>query len=138
MDNFVAEFLNLQEQSATAVQPVIRNARTEQFRDNIEVSTDLVLRGLFKIHTSTAVDSNFHQIICSMGKEWYGKSEGKLNLFGLNFTNDEQINLWVNRIEETHRKLGMPMTVGFIQLNDTKKQFNFLKSLGIASSMQKL
>ena len=42
--------------------------------------------------------------------------------------------LKVNRTEETYKKLGMPMTVeGFIKLNDTKKQFNFLRSLDIAN-----
>ena len=46
---------------------------------------------LFKIHTSTAVDSSLHQIICSTAKEYYEKSEGKINLFGLEFTADEQI-----------------------------------------------
>ena len=35
------------------------------------VGTALELRGLFKIHASTAVDSNLQQIICSMAKEWY-------------------------------------------------------------------
>ena len=44
MDSFVEEFLNLQEQNVTAVQPVIHNATTtEQTRDDIEVTTDLVL-----------------------------------------------------------------------------------------------
>ena len=105
----------------------------EKFMDEfVGIATEL--RGLFKIHTSTEADSNLQQIICSTAKEWYEKSEGKLNLFGLNFSNDEQISLWVNRTEETYRKLGMPLYVeGFMQLNDTKKQFNFLKSLGVAN-----
>ena len=95
-DSFVEEFLNLQEQNATAVQLVIRNATaTEQSRDNMEVTTDLVLRelhvdpvekfmdefvgtaielrGLFKIHTSTAVDSNLQQIICCTAKSIWTK-----------------------------------------------------------------
>ena len=77
------------------------------------------LRGLFKIHTSTAVDSNLQQVICSTAKEWYEKYKGKVNLFGFNLSEDEQISFWVNRTEETYRKLSMPMTVeGFIQLNE--------------------
>ena len=49
-----------------------------------------------------------------------------MNLFGLEFTADEQISCWVNRTEETHRKHTMPMTGEvYIKLNDTKKQFNF-------------
>jgi len=52
----------------------------------------------------------------------------------LNFTNDEQISVWVNRTKETHRSLGMAMRVeGFMQINESKKQFNFLKSLDIAN-----
>ena len=47
------------------------------------VGTATELRGLFKIHTSTAVDSNLQQIICSTAKEWFEKSEGKLNLLDL-------------------------------------------------------
>ena len=63
------------------------------------VGTATELIELCKIHTSTVVDSNLQQIICSTAKEWFEKSEGKLNLFGLNFTNDERINFWVNRTE---------------------------------------
>ena len=110
----------------------------EKFMDEY-VGTASELRGLFKIHTSTAVDSNLQQIICSTAKEWYEKSEGKLKLSGLNFTADEQISCWVNRTEETYRKLGMPMTVeGFIKLNDTKNQFNFLNLWISQTSMRKL
>ena len=69
------------------------------------VGTAKDLRGLFKIHTSTAVDSNLQQIICSTAKEWFEKSEGKLNLFGLNFTNEEQVRFWVNCTEETDKRL---------------------------------
>ena len=127
MDSFVEEFVNLQEQNATAVQPVIRNEPATEQKDNMEVTTDLVLRdlyvdpverfmdefvgtakdlrGLFKIHTSTAVDSNLQQIICSTAKEWFEKSEGKLNLFGLNFTNVEQVSFCVNCTEETDKRL---------------------------------
>ena len=88
----------------------------------MNVGTAKDLRGLFKIHTSTAVDFNLQQIICSTAKEWFEKSEGRLNLFGLNFTNDEQISVWVNRTKETHRSLFMPIHVeGFMQINESKK-----------------
>ena len=156
MDSFVEEYVNVQEQSITAVQPIVRNQPAMEQKEDMEISTDLVLRdlyvdpvekfmdefvgtakdlrGFFKIHTSTAVDSNLQQIICSTAKEWFEKSEGRINLFGLNFTNDEQISVWVNRTKETHRSLGMPMHVeGFMQINESKKQFNFLKSLDIAN-----
>ena len=146
----------MQEQNATAVQPVIRNEPATEQKDNMEITTNLVLRdlyvdpverfmddfvgtakdlrGLFKIHTPTTVDSNLQQIICSTAKEWFEKSEGRLNLFGLNFTNDEQISFWVNRTEETYKRLFMPLHVEeFMQLNDSKKQFNSLRSLDIAN-----
>ena len=80
MDSFVEEYVNLQEQSITAVQPAIRNQPATEQKEDMEISTDLVLRelyvdpvekfmdefvgtakdlrGFFKIHTSTAVDSN--------------------------------------------------------------------------------
>ena len=52
MDSFVEEFVNLQEQNATAVQPVIRNETTAEQRDSMEVTTDLGPRELYvdKIH----------------------------------------------------------------------------------------
>ena len=128
-DSYVDEFVALQEQNATAVQPVIRNETITEEKD-MEVTTEMELRnlyvdpvekfmdefagsatelrGLFRVHTSTAVDSNLQQIICSTAKEWFEKTGGQLNLFGLEFSQDEQI-------------------------NDTKKQFNFLKSLDIAN-----
>ena len=54
----------------------------EKFMDEY-VGTATESRELSKIHTSTAVDSNLQQIICSTAKELYEKSEGKVNLFGL-------------------------------------------------------
>ena len=40
----------------------------------------------------------------------------------------------INCTEKTYRRLGMPLHVeGFMQLNDSKKQFNFLTSLDIAN-----
>ena len=95
-DSYVEEFIALQEQNATTVQPVITNEpRTEEI-DNMEVTTDVSLRelyvdpvekfmnefkgsaselrGLFRIHTSTTVDSNLQQIICSTAKEWFEKT----------------------------------------------------------------
>ena len=79
-DSYVEEFVTLQEQNATAVQPVITNETRTEEKDNMEVTTDVSLqdlyvdpvekfmdefkgsvselRGLFRIHTSTAVDSN--------------------------------------------------------------------------------
>ena len=44
----------------------------EKFMDEF-VGTSTELRGLFKIHTSIAVDSNLQQVICSTATEWYEK-----------------------------------------------------------------
>ena len=156
MDSWVEEFLNLQEQVNTTIQPVNRNPVQEENKDNMDINEEITLRdlyidpvekfmdeftgtatelrGLFKIHASTAVDSNLQQIICSTARETFEKTEGKVHLFGLNFTIDEQISSWVNRTEETWKKISMPITVeGFMQVNDSKKQFNFFKSLEIAN-----
>ena len=98
------------------------------------VGTATELRGLFEIHASTAVDSNLQQRICSTAKETFEKTERRLNLLGLNFTNVKQICNWVNRTEETWRTAHFPISVeGYIQINDKKLQFNFLKSLHIAN-----
>ena len=57
-----------------------------------------------------------------------------MNLFGLNCTKDEQISIWVNRTEETWKKMFLPMTVeGYMKLNDTKAHFNFLWYLDISN-----
>ena len=56
---------------------------------------------LFKIHEESAVNDNLKQIICNTAKEWFEKSNGAINLFGLIFTADEQIAGWVNRSVET-------------------------------------
>ena len=65
------------------------------------VGTATELSVLFKIHASNTVDENLQQIVCSTAKEWFEKTEGKINMFGLNFSTDEQISTWVNRTEET-------------------------------------
>ena len=79
------------------MQPVIRNETVTEEKDNMEVTTDVMLRdlyvdpvekfmdefsgsatelrGLFRIHTSTAVDSNLQQIICSTAKECFEKQK---------------------------------------------------------------
>ena len=63
---------------------------------NIQEQLQNLLRGAFKIRTTRAVDSNLLHIICSTAKEYFERSEGKINLFGLDFTTDEQISSWVN------------------------------------------
>ena len=65
------------------------------------VGTATELRGLFQIPETNAINENLQQPICSTTKEWFEKSGGELNLFGLVFTQDEQISNWVNRTEET-------------------------------------
>ena len=65
------------------------------------------------------------QIIHSTAKEWFEKSEGKLKLFGVNFSMDQQISFWVNRAEETWKKISNPISVeGFMDINHSKNSFN--------------
>ena len=93
----------------------------EEIKDNLEINEEITLkevyidpmenfivdfieratklRGLFQIQVSTAVDANLQQIVFSTVKEWFEKSEGKINLLGLNFTTDEQISCWVNQTD---------------------------------------
>ena len=159
MDSFVEELIRLEEQAPQRTnvarndetrripatnedQMEIQEARNlrelyvdpmEKFMDEY-VGTATELRGRFKIHSSNIVDDNLQQIICSTAKETFEKTEGRINLFGLKFTVDEQISYWVNRTEETWRTKNFPVSVeGYMQINDRKEQFNFLKSLDIAN-----
>ena len=93
--------------------------------DPLEIFTDKYagtateLRGQCKLHSSCIVDDNLQQIICSTAKETFEKTEERLNLFGLNFTADEQISNWVNRTEETWRTENAPISVeGYMQINE--------------------
>ena len=75
---------------------------------------------------------NLQQIICNTAKEWFEISNDEMNLFGLSYTKDEQISIWVNRPEETWKKCFSP---GHSKgtWNETKAQFNFLRSLDISN-----
>ena len=73
---------------------------TEQFMEEY-VGTALEMKGWFKIHDANAVKENLQQILCSTAKEWFEKTNAEINLFGLNFSKDEQINIWVHTTQET-------------------------------------
>ena len=80
------------------------------------VGTSLEMKRLFEVHDTSTGKENLQQVICNTAKEWFEKTYGEMNLFGLNYTKDEQISIWVNRTEETWRKMFIPMTVeGYIQ-----------------------
>ena len=115
MNSSVEELMTLQETISQTLQPTQRTPANEESKDNMTINVEISLRnlhidpmerfmgefvgtttelsGLFKIHASNVVD---------------GKSEGKLNLFSLDFTTDEQISLWVNRMEETWKRISVP------------------------------
>ena len=49
------------------------------------------LRGLFKIPKENKIVGSLHQQICNTSKNQYELATGKITLFGLQFTEDEQI-----------------------------------------------
>ena len=125
-DNDVEEFLSLQEkipqqiaiqekalsEEITDKMVIIEDdvelkllyiAPTEKFMDEY-VGTLLEMKGLFKVHDTSARKENLQQIICSTAKEWFEKSNGEMNLFALNYTKDEQISIQVNRTGSQNRR----------------------------------
>ena len=57
---------------------------------DVYFGTALEIKGLFKVHDTSAVKENLQQMICSTNKEWFEKFNGEMNLFGLNYTKDHE------------------------------------------------
>ena len=93
-------------------------------------------RGLFKIpreNISLVSANTLHQQMCITAKDQFESTNGECNLFGLYFTHDEHIANWISRTQ-SYRTIQLPNTAeGFMNVNNTKKTFNFLKSLDLAS-----
>ena len=67
-------------------------------------------------------------------KDQFEATKGECCLYGLDFTKDEQISNWITRAQGNYRPIQLPNTVeGFMNVNYTKKPFNLLRSLDIAS-----
>ena len=90
-------------------------------------------RGLYKVPKENIPFGNLHQQICNIAKYQFDATNGQCNLFGLNFTTDEQIVNRISRSNGSYKKLQMPNTnEGMMNINVTKRSFNFLKSLDIS------
>ena len=71
--------------------------------------------------------------MCITSRDYFESTKGECNLFGLDFSQDEQISNWLSRTEN-YKKLQLPNTAeGFMNVNKIKRTFNFLKSMEIAS-----
>ena len=66
-------------------------------------------------------------------KRNFWETEGRLIMFGLNFTNDEQISNWVNRAEETWRSKVSNFSWRLHANQWQQAAIQFLKSLDIAN-----
>ena len=55
------------------------------------------LRGLFKIPQENRIVGTLHQQICNTSKNQYKLADGDITLFGLQFTEHEQIRNWIAR-----------------------------------------
>ena len=92
------------------------------------------LRGLFKIPTENKFEVNLHQQVCNTSKNQFESTLGECCLFGLSFTEDEQIGSWISRTNGRYKSKPMPKTCeGMMDVNKEKVCFNFPKSLEIAN-----
>ena len=69
-------------------------------------------RGLFKIpreNTSLVSANTLHQQICITSKDQFKSTNCECNLFGLDFTKDEQIVNWISRTQD-YRAIQLPNT----------------------------
>ena len=61
------------------------------------------LKGLFKIPAETNFEGNLHQQICNSSKNQFEATNDECTLFGLVFTEDEQIGNWVSRSNRRYK-----------------------------------
>ena len=105
----------------------------EKFMDEFNGSSK-DLRGLFKIPTENKFEVNLHQQVCNTSKNQFESTNGECCLFGLSFTEDEQIGSWISRTNGRYKSKPMPKTCeGIMDVNKEKVCFNFLKSLEISN-----
>ena len=55
------------------------------------------LKGLFKVPKEMNFEANLHQQICNTAKNQYEGTGGEIFLYGIAFTEDEQIGNWISR-----------------------------------------
>ena len=108
----------------------------EQLMDKFKWSVK-EFHGLFKIrkeNTLLVSANTLYQQICITATDQFESINCECNLFGLDFTKDEQISNWKSRTQGNYRTTQLFNTAeGFRDVNRTKKTFNFLKSWETAS-----
>ena len=77
---------------------------------------------------------SLHQQICNTSKNQFDLEPRDIALFGLQFTEDEQIGNWISRTNGRYKAKTIPTTInGMMDVNRQKVQFNFLKNLEISN-----
>ena len=98
----------------------------EKFMDEFNGNSN-DLRGLFKIPTENKFEVNLHQQVCNTSKNQF-ESTNECYLFGLSFTEDEQIGTWISRTNGKYKSRPMPKTCkGMMDVNKHKVCVNFLR-----------
>jgi hypothetical protein len=149
-DNAVEEIQPVQTRRPTS-RAVIQERRTEQmeteeceFLENLYISpaekfmmefdgSSKDLKGLFRMPKEFLSMGSLHQQICNTSKNQFDLEPRDIALFGLQFTEDEQIGNWISRTNGRYKAKTVPTTInGMMDVNKQKVQFNFLKNLEIS------
>ena len=150
-DNAVEEIQPVQIRRPTS-KAVIQERRTEQmeteeceFLENLYISpaekfmmefdgSSKDLKGLFRMPKEFLAMGSLHQQICNTSKNQFDLEPRDIALFGLQFTEDEQIGNWISRTNGRYKAEEIPKTInGMMDVNRQKVQFNFLKNLEISN-----
>ena len=82
-------------------------------------------RGLFKIpreNIALVSLNTLHQQICLTARDCFESTQGECNLFGLEFTKDEQISNWLSRVDN-YKQIQLPSTAeGFMNVLTISKE----------------
>ena len=68
------------------------------------------LRGLFKIPKENVYVGSHHQQICNTSNNQYDLEPRDIALFGLQFSEDEQIGNWISRTNGRYKAKDIPKT----------------------------
>ena len=92
------------------------------------------LRGLFRTPKEFLGFGSLHQQICNTAKNQYDLETREIALFGLQYTEDEQIGNWISRTNGRYKAREIPKSShGMMDINRNKVQFSFLKNLEISN-----
>ena len=90
------------------------------------------VRGLFRTQKEFLGVGSLHQQICNTSKNQYDLETRDIALFGLQYTEDEQIGNWISRTNGRYKAKDIPKSrTGMMDVNTSRVQFNFLKHLEI-------